>query len=157
MKYTQYTLLMNGLKALPAITPIGGAVAAYFLSASGMYAESARFGTYIIQDSIVGGAMGFFGGVALSLAGRIALYHVTVEDDPAHKDKRRADGTYVQSKALKVYDKSDLEDHNKSVQKMASKYEEKAKVEKAERSQILEVGTEGLKRQKMEKMGIKKK
>jgi hypothetical protein len=157
MKYTQFTFIKLGLKAMPLLTAMGGAVAAYFWAATNASnLDDWEFTKHITLYVTIGGAMGMLGGMALSLFGQAALHRVVVEDDPKYKEKRRADGTQDSSaRAARFYDKSDVQDHNKSTVKTAQKYKEKEQADKAERTQILEMGTEGVERKRKEALGIK--
>jgi hypothetical protein len=157
MKFTQFQLLRNGLRALPAITTLGGAATAYLLFGLGGAAPGDdQFWQQIIKNIAIGGAMGFLGGMAASLLGQAVLHHVNVEDDPIHRKKRKADNSPGTSSTASVaYTKADLEDHQRSTTKTLKKYEEKKNEEKAERKQILEIGTEGLAQKKREQLGIK--
>lgn len=157
MRYTQYTLLHNGLKALPAVATMGGGAAAVFLIGMGVVeVDGEKLGQHIVLDIIICGVWGLLGGLAVSGLGQAALYHVNVEDDPRYKEKRPANsGMGGPSKATKVYTKSDLEDHVRTIAKVQKKHQEKEKADKAERAQILEMGTEGLERKRKEKLGIK--
>jgi len=157
MKYTQFTFIKLGLKAVPLLTAMGGAIAAYFWAEANVSnLDDWEFTKHITLYVTIGGAMGMLGGMALSLFGHAALHSVIVEDDPRYREKRRADGTQDSSaKAAKFYEKSDVEDHNKSTAKTAQKYKEKEQADKAERTQILEMGTEGIERKRKEALGIK--
>jgi hypothetical protein len=151
MRFTHYQLLHNGLRAFPALTTVGGVATAYLLFGIGEEA-----GQSIYRELIIGGIMGLLGGVAVSSLGQAALHHVNVEDDPRYKERRRqGNSQFIQSKITKVYSKADLEDHEKSTSKTIKKLQEKAKADKAERAQILEIGTQGLEQKKKEKLGIK--
>ena len=157
MKYTQFTLINTGLKAMPVLTTVVGAAAGYFWAAmSANELHGWEFVKHVAQNVTIGGVLGVLGGVSLSLFGHAALHHVTVEDDPKYKEKRKADGSQGNSTSITTfYDKSDVQDHNKSIVKTAQKHEEKKKADKVERSQILEMGTEGMERKRKEALGIK--
>ena len=157
MKYTPYTLLRNGLVALPLLTALIGAATAYFLFGRGVIVVGdGKLGQHLVTDLIIGSVLGFLGGLTVSCWGQVALCSVNVEDDPLYKEKRRADsGASSGVKFATVYTKPDLEDHNRSTNKTQKKFEEKEKTEKIERSQILEIGTEGIKQKKREQLGIK--
>ena len=141
---------------MPVLTAAFGAAAGYFWVAT--HAEELHaweFVKYVAQYVAIGGALGTLGGVSLSLFGHAALHHVTIEDDPRYKETRRADGTRGSSASIaKFYEKSDVQDHNKSIAKMAQKYDEKKKADKIERTQILEMGTDGIERKRKEALGI---
>ena len=142
---------------MPVLTAMVGAATGYFwaeMHANGLHDWG--FVKYAAQYVAIGGTLGVLGGVSLSLFGHAALHHVTVEDDPKYKEKRKASSTQGSSASItKFYDKSDVQDHNKSTTKTAQKYDEKNKADKAERSQILEMGTEGIERKRKEALGIK--
>jgi len=156
MKYTQYALIKNGLLAFPVMTTLGSAVVTYLWSTSGtgfQIMEGTLQRTAI--DVLIGTSMGLCGGLVISLFGQVALHHVHVEDDPIKRAKRRADdGTVIMSKASIVYKKEDVKDNEKSVTKTMNKYREQAEAEQAEKSQILEMGTEGIERKKREQLGL---
>jgi hypothetical protein len=156
MRATQYELLRTGLKALPVITTLGGAATCFLLDMNEVALfESEKFGQHIIRDVIIGGVIGLLGGMAVSNFGQVALGLVNVERDPTYKDIRKAGGgSGAPSTVFKVYDKADIQDNNKSTTKTAQKYAEKEKAEKVERSQILEIGTEGIAQKKRELLGI---
>ena len=157
MKYSQYTLLKNGLKAFPLLTTMVGGLTGYLMSAAhDVNFDAARVGQQFAWDVALGGVLGLLGGFAISGFGQAALERVDVVDDPRYKDKRGADGSQIiRSKVIKVYEKADLEDHKKSIAKMMSKYKEKADAEKVERTQILEIGTKGLEEKRKAALGIK--
>jgi len=143
---------------MPVLTTVVGAAVGYFWTAMGVHGFHGdwEFVKHAAPNIAIGGVLGALGGVTLSLFGHAALHHVTVEDDPKYKEKRRADNTQSSSASVtKFYDKSDVQDHNKSMAKTAQKYEEKKKADKVERSQILEMGTEGIERKRKEALGIK--
>ena len=158
MKATQFELLRTGLKALPVISTLGVAFICFVLDASEVALfGNAEAGKHTIRDIIIGGTMGLLGGLAVSSLGQAALYLVKVERDPTYKDKRKGGSSSAggPSSVFRVYDKADIQDNQKSTTKMAQKYAEKEKTAKAERSQILEMGTEGIAQKKREQLGIK--
>ena len=156
MKYTQYTLLKNGLWALPVFTAFVGAMVGNFLSpAQFMYAEDAAIWQRFIKDVALGGFVGLLVGLVIMFFGQATLDTVEVEDDPKYKDKRRAGGAGAPSVVTKFYEKADLDDHKKSTTKVANKYKEKEETEKVEKAQILEMGTKGIEEQRKAALGIK--
>jgi hypothetical protein len=158
MKFTQFELLCTGLKALPVITTLGGVGVCILFDVNGygtVSPESDKFMQYVIRDAIICGAMGLLGGVVVACFGHAALFHVNVEEDPRQRARRRAGGPGGTSTIVKFYDKSDVQDNNKSTEKVSKKYAEKEKAAKVERSQILEMGTEGIAQKKREQLGIK--
>jgi len=157
MKYTQYTLLKNGLWALPVFTAFVGAMVGYFMSsAHNLYAGDAVIWQQFAKDIALGGFIGGLIGLTIMFFGHATLDNVKVEDDPRYKDKRRAGSSSgIQSMVTKVYEKADLDDHKKSTAKVASKYKEKADAEKAEKAQILEMGTKGIEEKRKAALGIK--
>ena len=156
MKYTQYTLLKNGLWALPVFTAFVGAMVGNFLSpAQFMNAEDAAIWRQFIRDIALGGIVGLLVGLVIMFFGHATLDTVEVEDDPRYKDKRKAGTTGAPSVVTKFYEKADLDDHKKSTTKVANKYKEKEETEKAEKAQILELGTKGMEEKRKAALGIK--
>ena len=157
MKYTQYTLLKNGLWALPVFTTFIGAMVGYFLSSAHyLSADDAVIWQQFAKDIALGGFIGLLVGLIIMFFGHAALDHIKVEDDPRYKDKRRAgSGAGASSMVTKVYEKADLEDHKKSTTKTLNKYKEKAEADKAEKAQILEMGTKGIEEKRKAALGIK--
>ena len=157
MKYTQFQLLKNGLTALPVLTAVGGGTIGYVLSAAhGVNFEFEKIGQQLAWDIAFGAFLGLLGGVTISCFGHAGLHHVNVEDDPKYKDKRKSGGSAGgQISIATVYDKSDLEDHKKSMMKTLTKYKEKMDAEKVERTQILEIGTKGIEEKRKAQLGIK--
>ena len=108
----------------------------------------------VLENTALCTVMGLAGGVAVSCFGHIFLDCAMVAVESANRRTRDADtGSSVSGPSSKkiYYKKHDLEDHNRSTQKIAEKYDNIKQKEEDEIQEILEIGTNGIRAKKLGK------
>ena len=173
MRRSRLELLKNGLMALPVFTTLAGAFFGYLEGhESGHNILATIKGTVpdplveaeplpwyeVLKNAAICSAMGLTGGIAVTCFGMVATHNISVEPDPLDRQARRTDsGEFVASNIKTYFKKSDVEDHLKSTIRTTEKYDKKKQEQKAEATQILEIGTEGIRAKKLGKTISSKK
>jgi len=162
---TQWVLLKLALKALPVVTTMGGALFGYLeghdmghnimAAIQGLEVEPSVYGLpwyVVLENTVIGTVLGLAGGIMLSCFGLIFLDFMTVVDDPASRYTRKTDNSVSSATGNKTYYKKyDVEDHERSTQKVAAKYDDMRQKEEEEIQEILEIGTKGIREKKLGK------
>ena len=165
MKQAHMDLAENALKAFPVLTTIGGALLGYADSLEhGHHFVANIRGVVVVPPAIglpwnevlitiaIAATLGLTGGIAFLCFGIVTLHQIPVEDDPFRQVGTRTEaGEIAATKAIIYFKKSDVEDNERSTQKAASKYDQKKQKEEAEKKEILELGTEGIRAKKFGK------
>ena len=157
MTLTQVEFIKTCCKALPVLTTMTGAMAGWFSSShvEHMDVDPVIFWR-VCHNVVVGTILGFLGGVSLACFGLGVTHHInityTIEERKRLGLPLPSDVTPAAIRTF--FDKNDVADNEKSVKKTTEKLKAKANAEALEKSKILQHGTEGLERQRKEKLGI---
>ena len=108
----------------------------------------------VLENTVLCTVMGLTGGVALSCFGHIFLDCAIVAVESANRRVQDAGaGSSISGPMSKriYYKRHDLDDHNRSTQKVAEKYEGIKRKEADEIQEILEIGEDGIRAKKLGK------
>ena len=169
---TQFELLKLALKVLPLVTTIFGALSGYVQGQAkihdilvAMHATEGAQNTdgfllhVLLEHIVIGSALGLTGGIVLSCFGLVLLDCIVVVAEPVKRFTRDTDTVSGVSRATGIpvyYKKQDVDEHERSTQKVAEKYDAKRQKEEAETKEILEIGTVGIREKKLGKKITKK-
>ena len=157
MTLTQVEFIKTCCKALPVLTTMTGAMAGWFSSShvEHMDVDPAVFWR-VCHNVVAGGVLGFLGGVSLACFGLGATHHIKITYTIAERKKLGLPlpNDITPTTIHTFFDKNDVADNEKSIKKTTAKLKAKAEAEALEKSKILQHGTEGLERQRKEKLGI---
>ena len=169
MRRSRLELLKNCLKAFPVLTTGIGAVFGYYeghelghdvmAAVKGLPARDPEYVMQwyeILENVIIAGLLGLTGGVAMTCFGMAFTHHIPIEEDPIDYAARGKDGKFVPVHLRTYFKKQDVEDHKKSITKVAEKYEKKKQEQAAEAQEILKIGTSGIREKKFGKKIVKK-
>jgi hypothetical protein len=127
---------------MPVLCPLAGGAFAYF--------APLQTTPNVVGDVLVGAGIGLLGG--LSVYGVLHPLCCHTRDhhyEPKRKGYINKDGVFVESQITTFYTKADAQDNEKSVERTSMKLEKKKEKQTAETKEILEKGTEGIRREKL--------
>jgi hypothetical protein len=128
--------------AMPVVCPLVGGAFAYY--------APLHTTTNVVGDVLVGAGLGLLGG--LSVYGVMHSLCCHTHDNPSEPKRRgyiNKDGVFIETQVTFFYNKADAQDNEKSVERTSVKLEQKKKKQAEETKEILEKGTEGIRRDKL--------
>ena len=170
---TKWILLKLAIKTLPIVTVLGGALFGYLegheaghnimATMRGIPVKQSIDGLpwhIVLQNTAIGAALGLTGGITLTCFGLVISDLMTVVDDPVSRMAKGAGSSGISGagsmSGKTYYKRQDVEDHERSTQKVAEKYDDKRQKEEVEKKEILEIGTDGVRAKKLGKKVEKK-
>jgi hypothetical protein len=132
---------------MPVVCPLAGGAFAYF--------APLHIGWNEVGDVIVGAVFGLLGGVTIyGVMHPLCCHTHDHHYEPKRKGYIGKDGEFVETQVTFFYNKADAKDNEKSVERTSMKLAVKKEKQATETKEILEKGTEGIRR---EKLGLDKK
>ena len=108
----------------------------------------------ILKNMVIGTGMGLSGGIALTCFGLAATHHIPITEDTLDRQRIKTGAEAMATRFKTYFKRKDVEEHVRSVQKMAEKHDKKRQEKEVEEKEILKIGTEGV---KIKKFGKKKR